>query len=167
MGLQKKAFFILGGIGKGTFLVAEKLALQQGFRYGGAIDGHKGPISACAGQVQCSGDQFFSGAAFSFNKHVCIRLCGMGNLVQDGFHFFAFGNNVFKAVAFFDDFFKILNFFCKPAAFQTITGLHQKLLVVKRFGQIAIRPFFNGLHGTFDRAVGRQDDDRHFRVNLM
>ena len=50
------------GPGEGPLLIAEQLALQQVFRHGGAVDGHKGPPRAGGGVVDGVGEDFLAGA---------------------------------------------------------------------------------------------------------
>ena len=55
MGFLKKALFIGDGSREGAAHVAEKLALEQGLWYGGAVNGDKGPLSPLAVLVQGPG----------------------------------------------------------------------------------------------------------------
>ena len=53
------------GPGEGALLVAEQLALQQGLRDGGAVDGQERPGGAAAVLVEGAGDQFLARAALA------------------------------------------------------------------------------------------------------
>ena len=58
-----------GSAGEGALLVAEQFALQQGFRYGGAVDGDERLVGTQAVGVNGAGHQFLAGAALAADEH--------------------------------------------------------------------------------------------------
>src|SRR5439155_2325603 len=65
MALLEFSNALRGRAGKGTSLVAEKLAFQQVFRNGRTIDCQKGSLTAAAMMVNGAGHQFLARAALS------------------------------------------------------------------------------------------------------
>ena len=59
------------GTGKRSFFVSKEFAFKESCRERGAIDLDKGIVAAVAEVVYGSGDEFFSGAAFSAQEDGC------------------------------------------------------------------------------------------------
>ena len=74
MGLLKQPHFsALAGAGKGSLHIAEELALQQVFRQGRAVDGHKGAVFPAAAVVDALGKELLSRSGLAHDDHVGIR----------------------------------------------------------------------------------------------
>src|SRR5207244_5997502 len=73
MGKFDLSGFRLLGAGKGTLLIAKKLAFQQGLRKTGTINSNERTLASPAFVVNGARDQFFSGSGFSLNQygHIC------------------------------------------------------------------------------------------------
>ena len=84
--------------GKSALVVAEKLAFQQLFGQGGAVDGHKGPLFSVAAVVDALSQQLFARARFPFNQDRGVafgKAFGLGEHLRH----FAFGaDNVAELV---------------------------------------------------------------------
>ena len=61
------------GSGKGSAIVAKQLSLEHGGSQRKTVFGDDGAMASGAQPVQCSGDQFFPGAAFTLNQYWSIR----------------------------------------------------------------------------------------------
>src|SRR5664280_2243035 len=69
VGQFKPAFALGKRAGEGALFMAEKLAFDQVFGNGGAIDSYERGIGARAFAVKSAGDQFLASAAFALNQH--------------------------------------------------------------------------------------------------
>ena len=76
----------LVGIGKGPFLVTEKLALEQLFRNASQVDGDKGFRSTGREMLQHTGHQIFSSTVFAQNQDIGICIRETENRVLDLTH---------------------------------------------------------------------------------
>ena len=81
------------GTRKCSFLVAEQLALQQGFRYRSTVYRYKGSVSPCALAVDRVGNEFLAGSAFSKDKYGNIGFGDLVNRRKDRFHHGARANH--------------------------------------------------------------------------
>ena len=99
LGLFKQTLLIAVRAGKGAFFVAKQHVLDQVFRHGGAIEGHK--RTACTGRrlVQHPGHDFFARTGWTNQQGRHIGLChffGQGQQVLAGWihkHHMAHGLN--------------------------------------------------------------------------
>src|SRR5262245_63364473 len=65
--------------GKGSFLMAEQLALQQVLRNSATVDGDKRPILPHAPLMDRPSFQLFASTALSDDEHWCIGDCHFAN----------------------------------------------------------------------------------------
>jgi hypothetical protein len=65
VGGQHQTLAIGPGVGEGAAHVAEKLALEQRLRHGGAVDRHERPVGPRAATVQRASNQLLAGAALA------------------------------------------------------------------------------------------------------
>src|SRR5262249_20293900 len=69
VGQLEAADLLHDGAGKGAFLVAKQLALQQPGGDGGTVELDEGPLPARAQVVEGAGNQFLAGASFAAHEH--------------------------------------------------------------------------------------------------
>ena len=99
MGLLKEARLTLtGGTGKGTGLIAEKLAFQQVFRQGGAVHRHKGLVGPGIGGVDTVGEKLLAGAGLAGEQHVGVDPAELFGHVHLAAHPLADGDDVTEGV---------------------------------------------------------------------
>ena len=85
MGLFEVAFVGFFGIGECAFFVAVKLAFDEGFREGRAVDGDERAARAVAFGVDGAGGQLFAGAGFAGDEHRGgAGLADLADLIFDG-----------------------------------------------------------------------------------
>ena len=82
--------------------MAEKLALDQVDRNGGAIDFHEGRLGPVAVVVNRVGHQFLAGAAFPSHQHRRIAFADLRNHLEDFPHFIAVAHDVGDAILIFE-----------------------------------------------------------------
>src|SRR5581483_10487374 len=78
------AFFFRPG--ESTRAIAEQLALNEGFRQRGAIDGHEWTVSARAGGVQRACKALLAGTGWTLNQHRQGGVCDPGRLANECGH---------------------------------------------------------------------------------
>ena len=98
MGLFELARLVLQRAGKGSFDVPEKLAFDELFRNGGAVDFYKRLLGALAVIVQRVGHQFLSRAAFAVDEHAAIGGGGELQLLAQSLHGDAVADDAVAAV---------------------------------------------------------------------
>ena len=86
------------GASEGARLITEELALQQGVRQRGAVDGDEGCLAAGGGVVNRLGQQFFAGAAFAVNHHGVVNGGNLPGGIDKLRHLRRFAEDVFECV---------------------------------------------------------------------
>src|SRR5690554_260150 len=81
VGAAEQAGFIVNGAGEAAFLVAEEFAFHQFRRYGSAVDGDEWAVGSRALQVDHLGNQFFTAAGFTADKHRSLAAGQFAGLV--------------------------------------------------------------------------------------
>jgi hypothetical protein len=145
----------------------EQLGLEQGFGDGRAIDGNKGASPALALVMDHLCGEFLARAALPGDEHRAFapgkleqelsQVLGGGTMAQDGLRSIgAFGLLLYPP-----------DRPREPYALGGPADDHAHFVDVHGLAEIVIGPFSHGLVGGLARAEGRNDDDRHVRVETV
>ena len=118
MGLGKQSPGAFNRAGKGSFHMAEELALQQGLRQGRTINGYKRFVLTRAGKMDRPGNKLFAGAAFTLDVHRRIHVGNPGYCFQYPLHLFASCHNILEIVSFRQQALEPVDLGTEPPGFQ-------------------------------------------------
>lgn len=138
--------------------MTEELALQQGLRDGGAIQGDERAVRPGAVVVNDPGDQTFAGAAFTANEHRRMAGCNTGHQGKDLIHFPALGDQPFESVFFLEGLPECFIFSGEVDLVFDPLKEDKQLVQVNGFGQVIVSSEFHGLHRLFYGSVGGDQD---------
>ena len=165
---QFEAAFAHGhGVGEGAALVAEELALQEGFGEGGAVDGDEALVGPGAALVDGPGDEFLAGAALAGDED---RGPGLGHPFYQGedlLHDLGFADDVGEAVLFFQFLVQEAVLEDEVAVLQGLGDGHHDLFVLEGLEDVVEGAFFHGRDGFFHGAESGHDDHGQVRVELL
>jgi len=140
--------------------MAEKLRFQKGFRDGGAVDLHEGPLPALAVEMDGPGEHLLAGPRFAGDEDRGLRGGDLGHGFQEPHHDRGAADEVPTVEAGTQALFQQGVFLLEAAVFHGPFHLETQFVEVQGLLQIVVGPFLDGLHGGFQGGVGGHDDDR-------
>ena len=153
------------GAGEGALLVAEQLALQQGLRDGGAVEGQERRLGPGAVLVDGAGDQFLAGAALAGDQHRHV----LGGDAADGLVDLAHGRAGADDGAVhvgvrggLGDHGRLAH---PPGHLQRLADHPPQLVQVERLEQVVVGALLHRLDGRVRRLGHGDEDDRDARVD--
>ena len=146
--------------GKGPFLVAKKLALEEMFGKGGAVDGNEGPGGPGTVGVNAPGDEFLAGPTFPHDQNVGLTGCDLLDQVVNLDHGTASAHDVFEPVGLGELLPQAAVFVEQPSLGQSTLDDHLELVCAERFGNIVEGSFLHRLHRRLHRGEGGEEDDQ-------
>ena len=144
--------------------MTEKLAFEQVFTQGSAVDGYKGPVLAQTIVMYRPGDQFLTGAARTSENHRAVRGRTARNQAVDTLHLGTGADYILKAILGTHLTFQTDVFLQQPPALKC-PGHHQlEFFGIKRLRQIIERTQFHGLNRRLDFVQAGDHD--HIDIRL-
>ena len=142
------------------FLVAEQLALQQGFRQGGAVDRDQRPGPADGRLVDGPGHLLLAGAGLALDQHGRRGVGDVGDQLEDRVHPRVLAEDVVELESALQLGPQRGHFVLQGPVAQGPLEDQPEVVDVDRLGQKVIGPHADRLDGLVDRAVAGGDDDR-------
>ena len=162
--LLKAANAALHGSGEGALFMAEEFAFEDLRGESGAVDGNQLGGGAAAEVMHGAGDEFFAGAAFTFDQNRGARGRDLLDGVDDLFHGVRLAEDAMDGEFAFDLLAELLVFLFQTAAAQGAFDEELDFIQVDGLGNKVPGTAAHGLDGGIDAAVGgHHDADRRLR----
>jgi hypothetical protein len=147
--------------------VSEEFALQDPFRQGPAVDGHKEFLPAVTSVVDGLGYELFSRSRFPRKKYITVPLRHFLNHLKDPIQCqavpdHAFGRPLALKVTAKQDVLRL-----QTAALGGPLDDHPHFVGGERLGQVVIGPFLDGLDSTLNGGVSGDHNDHQGGLNLL
>ena len=153
------------GAGEGARLVAEELAVEQGFGHAAAVDGNEIAVPARAQIVQAAGDQFLAGTGFAVDQDVGSAAGQAGQAVAQLLHTRRAADQLaFEQVTLLQLATQVAHLQHQPALFQRPADHLDQVFRRKRFLDKVVGAILHCLHGHRHVAVAGDQHHRQFRV---
>ena len=142
--------------------MTEKLALDQLFGNGGAVDLDEGPVVAQTLLVDAAGDQFLTRTVLAGDQHAAVARGGLGNETEKLPDRFAVAHDL---VLLLDLRFEGANLLLELSAAERVRDGEQNPLERKRLFHEVRGAQAHGLHRRFDRSMARDHDHGQIGVD--